>query len=315
MTDDALTGDELTEDELLDSGSSAPVLDLAGHGDELGVRPFVFRHRLGDDARFALEPLGDLIGRLPCAWVLAHEAQHSPHERRGKVPLAADTDLSRVVHDLPTSGVSIRAYNLENTTDFRPLYRALEPEVRSLVGTREGGLADVNFATFVASGGAVTAAHPDRHHNLLLHVSGEKRVWIDDEPDRRRHHARTLDYLRFPHLGAPELPPARSLVLAPGEGVYIPPYTWHWTEVLGESSAGLSVGFSTPATLRNSRVVAVDMKLRALGVRPRPLDASGTSLNGRVKMGLEPVASAVDRVRRGHGRGLVASRDTQEDAR
>jgi hypothetical protein len=173
----------------------------------------------------------------------------------------------------------------------------------------------VNFATFVASAAAVTAAHPDRHHNLLLHVSGEKRVWVDDDPDRRRQHARTLDYLRFPHLGAPELPPARSFVLSPGQGIYIPPYAWHWTEVLGDSSAGLSVGFSTPATLRNSRVVTVDMKLRALRIRPRPLDRSGTSLTGRVKGSLEPVANAVDRVRRGRGNGLIGSGDRQEAPR
>jgi quercetin dioxygenase-like cupin family protein len=187
--------------------------------------------------------------------------------------------------------------------------------VRYVVGDRVGGVAALNFARFVASAGAVTAAHPDRHHNLLLHVTGEKEVWVDDEPDRRRHHARTLDYFRAPHLGAPELPPARSFVLSPGEGVYIPPYAWHWTEVLGDSSAGLSIGFSTPTTVRNARVVAIDMRLRGVGVRPRPLDATGASLTRRVKVGLEPVAAMTDRVRRARGNRLVASRDSREVAR
>jgi hypothetical protein len=211
--------------------------------------------------------------------------------------------------------VSIRAYNLEHTTTFRPLFADVEPEVRDLVGTREGGLADLNLATFLASTGAVTAAHPDRHHNLLLQVSGRKEVWIDDESDRRRHHARTLDYLRAPHLGAPELPPARSYVLSPGEGVYIPPYAWHWTEVVGDSAAGLSIGFSTPHTVRDARVVAFDMKLRRFGLRPRPLDAPGASLTGRVKVGLQPVTAVVDRFRRARGDRLVASRDSLEVAR
>jgi hypothetical protein len=140
-------------------------------------------------------------------------------------------------------------------------------------------------------------------------------VWIDDETDRRRHHTRTVDYFRAPQLGAPELPPARSFVLSPGDGVYIPPYAWHWTQVLGDSAAGLSIGFSTPSTIRNARVVAVDMKLRRLRVRPRPLDPSGASLTSRVKVGLEPVAAVADRVRRARGDRLIAFRDSQEVAR
>jgi hypothetical protein len=294
---------------------SALIPDLAGHRADLGIRPFVFRHRLADDPRFAPDDLGDLVGRLPCGWVLAHEAQHSPLECRGKDPLADDADLGEVIRDLPTTHASIRAYNLEHTTSFRPLLAEAERAAAELVGDREGGVDEVNLAAFIASAGAVTAAHPDRHHNLLLHVNGEKEVWIDDEADRRLHHARTLDYFRAPHLGTPELPPARSYVLAPGEGVYIPPYAWHWTKVLGESAAGLSIGFSTPATVRNARVVAFDMKLRRLGVRPRPLDAAGASLAGRVKVGLEPVAAMADRVRRARGDRLVAFRDAQEVAR
>jgi hypothetical protein len=293
---------------------SAVLPELAEHADDFGVRPFVFRHGLADDPRFSHEKLAEVVHRLPSGWVLAHEAQHSPHECRGKDALAPDTDLAQVIRDLPTSGVSIRAYNLEHTTAFRALFAEVRPAVRDLVDGREGGLVEVNLAAFLASAGAVTAAHPDRHHNLLLQVSGTKEVWIDDEPDRRRHHTRTLDYLRFPHLGAPELPPARSHVLAPGEGVYIPPYGWHWTSVLGDSAAGFSIGFSTPNTVRNSRVLAVDMKLRRLGVRPRPFGDPG-SLTGRVKAGLQPVAAMVDRVRLARDHALVRSPEPQEVAR
>jgi hypothetical protein len=305
----------MADDAQLDATPSALVPDLAEHRDDLGVRPFVFRHRLADDPRFSRDDLGELIARLPSAWVLAHQAQHSAQECRGKDPLASDVDLGEVIRELPTSRASIRAYNLEHTTAFRPLLGEAEAAARELVGEREGGVAEVNLATFVASAGAVTAAHPDRHHNLLLHVNGEKEVWIDDEPDRRRHHTRTLDYFRAPQLGAPELPPARSFVLSPGEGVYIPPYAWHWTQVLGDDAAGFSIGFSTPATVHNARVVAIDMKLRRVGLRPRPLDTCGTSLTGRVKVGLEPVAAMADRVRRARGSRLIAFRDAQEVAR
>ena len=83
----------MNDDRTRDPISSPLISDLAEHRADLGVRPFFFRHRLGEDPRFARDTLGDLVARLPCAWVLAHEAQHSPLERRGKDPLADDADL------------------------------------------------------------------------------------------------------------------------------------------------------------------------------------------------------------------------------
>jgi hypothetical protein len=209
-----------------DAHEAALISDLSDRGDDLGVRPFVFRHRLADDRRFAGDELGELIARLPCAWVLAHEAQYSPHECRGKDPLPADVDLAQVTRELPTSRASIRAYNLEHTTTFRQLLDDAERAASALVGTREGGVAGVNLAAFVASAGAVTAAHPDRHHNLLLQVTGEKRVWVDDEADRRRHHTRTLVYLRAPSSARPSCRrhgrtcsrPARACTYRPTRG-------------------------------------------------------------------------------------------------
>lgn len=289
---------------------------LATNRDALGDRPFVFEHGLHGDDRFARGQLAELVSRVPCAWVLAHEAQFSPHERRGKTKLPADADLAAAIVALPTSGVSIRAYNLEHTTDFRPLLDELTPVVRDFVGDLEGGVAEVNLATFLASAGAVTAAHPDRHHNLLLGVDGRKEVWVDTDPDARGHHVRTLDYFRRPDLGAPELPPAAKFVLEPGQGVYIPPYRWHWTRVLDDCATGFSVGFSTPATERNNRVLGFDMRLRALGVRPRPfdMDADG-GLTSRVKAGLGPAVARAARLRPRRRGTLVVSGDPQEVAR
>jgi hypothetical protein len=203
-----------------------------------------------------------------------------------------------VLRELPTAAAAIRAYNLEHTTEFRPLFDQLEPQVRELVGEREGGLAGVNLAAFFASAGAVTPAHPDRHHNLLLNVHGSKEVWIGHDPDARRHHVRAVDYLRRPQNGAATLPPATAFVLQPGDGVYIPPYAFHWTTVLGDCATGFSIGFSTAATVRNSKVVDLDQRLRRLGLRPRPLDPRGDpGVRARLKSRLGPWAVRVSRRR------------------
>lgn len=287
--------------------------DLAAHRDALGARAFTFRHSLGDDPRFDLDRLADLVPRLPSAWVLAHEAQFSPHERRGKTKVAPGTDLGRAIADLPTSGVSIRAYNLENTTDFRPILDATSPAVLDFVDCREGGVRDINLATFVASTGAVTAAHPDRHHNFLLNVQGRKQVWIGCDPDPRAQYIRTLDWFRRPHLGAPDLPPAETFSLAPGDAIYIPPYAWHWTEVLDDGATGFSVGFSTATTERNEQVLGVDMRLRALGLHPRPFDMHGAGgVSGRCKAAVAPAVMRAVAFKHRSDASVVVSPNPQE---
>jgi hypothetical protein len=263
----------------------------------LGAHPMRFRHELGDDARFDPSVLGALAATLPAGWIRAHEAQYDPHEARGTCALAADADLDATIRELATARASIRLYNLELTSEFRGLATAFDAEVRALVGPDEGGLVVVNLGAFVASPDSVTPAHPDRHHNLLLQVRGRKEVWVEDDPDVLAHHRRGVAYFCAPHLGAPVLPPARSFVLEPGEGVYIPPYAYHWTTALdGAPAMGLSVGFNTPATIRAGQANDWDVRLHRRGVHSRPSRPGGA--RERLKAGLMAATVSASRTRK-----------------
>ena len=262
-----------------------------------GAHPLAFEHGFGDDERFSLESLAPFIASLPRSWIRAEQVQYSPNEARGLCALDPDVDLADVVRELGDEPASLRAYNLELTSEFRELQQELEPSVRDLVGRREGGVVAVNLGTFLASPDSVTPAHPDRHHNLLLQVVGTKEVWVEDDPDQRAHHLRVVDYFRCPQDGAPVLPPAEHFLLGPGEGVYIAPYAYHWTRVVEGPAVGLSVGFSTRSTVRSSRVHDLDVKLRRRGRSPRPAPPGGPK--ERVKAGL---ATASDRTARFRGR-------------
>ena len=237
----------------------------------LGRHAVTFRHQFGDDPRFAPEVLGPLASRLPASWIRAHEAQYDPHEARGTCALPADADLDLAIRELSTSASSIRAYNLELTPEFRDVASRFDSYVRDLVGSDEGGVDAINLGAFLASPASVTPAHPDRHHNLLLHVTGLKEVWVEDDPDLRRSYQREVAYFACPSNGAPELPPARCYVMEPGDGIYIPPYAYHWTTVLDdEPAAGLSVGFSTPASIRSGELHDWDVRAHRLGLPVRP---------------------------------------------
>jgi hypothetical protein len=302
-------------------GSSAPSDLLPGFsraelGPVFGDHPVAFRHALGNDPHFALEVLAPLVASLPPSWIRANSAQYSPHEPRGLEELDAGVDLEVVVRSLATTPASIRAYNLEHTSEFRDLHRALEAPVRELVGDAEGGLAAVNLGVFLASPDSVTPAHPDRHHNLLLQVSGRKEVWVEDDPDRRAHHLRVLDHLSRPQDGAPVLPPGRCFVLGPGDGVYIPPYAFHWTTVLDGPAVGLSVGFSTPGTIRSVTVHDFDLRLRRLGLKPRPSSVGGRRERAKCQLAAARVRAARvrDRVLKRQVRDTVAVRQEVDDA-
>jgi hypothetical protein len=263
----------------------------------LGAHPIQFRHALGDDARFDPAVLGPLAATLPAGWIRADEAQYDPHEARGACAFPADADLDAAIRQLASSRASIRLYNLELTSEFRALATACDAGVRELVGSDEGGMDMVNLGAFVASPDAVTPAHPDRHHNLLLQVRGRKEVWVEDDPDAVAHHRRAVAYFCAPQLGAPVLPPARSFVLEPGDGVYIPPYAYHWTTVLDDAPAmGLSVGFSTPTTVRAGHVTDWDVRLHRRGVRSRPSRPGGA--RERVKVQLMAATVSASRARK-----------------
>ena len=164
--------------------------------------------------------------------------------------------------------------------------------MRALVGSAEGGVVTVNLGVFLASPDAVTPAHPDRHHNLLLAVAGRKEVWVEDDPDLRAHHLRVVDFLDRPQDGAPFLPPARHFVLEPGQGVYIPPYAFHWTTVVEGPALGLSIGFSTPSTVRSSQVHDLDVRLRRRGLRPRPCGAGSTKERVKARLAMASIQAA-----------------------
>ena len=253
-----------------------PALDTA-----FGVGVARFRHDFAGRDDLDLESFAEVAPHVPMSWVFAHAAQHSPYEGRGAETPIDCTRVGDSLRDLPASNASIRVYNLEHIAEYSDLAGQLDALVGDYVGDREGGLTSINLGVFAASPGSVTPAHPDRHHNLLLQLRGRKQIWLEEDLTSRDHHVRVLDYLRCPPAGVSSLPGAQTFVLEPGDGVYIPPYTFHWTELFYEPGLALSIGFSTPVTTNDSRAHEFDLRLRRLHVRPRP--APPPSLRWRTK--------------------------------
>ncbi|MFO1537657.1 MAG: JmjC domain-containing protein [Actinomycetota bacterium] len=229
-------------------------------------------HRVPAAAPLHPETLARLCARVPPAWVGGTAVQSDPRAVRCLAARHPDP-VAAVRGDAATPGY-VSLANLELLAEFADLARAIEHEVRACVGADEGGVTRVNLGALVSPPGSVVPVHADQHHNLLLQVTGTKAVWVEAEPDRRRHDARVHAHYRTP-TDPVALPPARSVVLEPGSGVYIPPDGFHWVVVGDEPSVGLSVGFSTVRTEAVVDARRVD----------RALDRWGLPVRGRAHPG------------------------------
>jgi len=145
----------------------------------------------------------------------------------------------------------------------------------------EGGVTSTTSSLFLASPHAVTPAHVDRHHNLLLQIEGTKNVVVgvfDSDADA----ATEIDKHFDPYPSNFSSLPARctTWALHPGEGIYLPPYTPHWVQT-EDVTLSLSCVIRTPASLQLERAHICNARLRRLGLRPRP--AGTSALADRVK--------------------------------
>lgn len=237
--------------------------------------------------------LAELATSLPERWLVARQ----PAERfeQGDVMVGSGSGLAALAGDISGSRLTLRLYHLELAPAFKTIASRVAAPVLALGSELDP--VEVNLGLFLAPPGGITPAHPDRHHNLLLQVTGTKDVWVEDitATDPVARHRRCIDFFAAPGAGVPVLPPATLVRLGPGEAVYIPPMTMHWTRTTSaEGSTALSVGFSTPRTVADHRLAQIDLSLHHFGWRrSHPFDPARAL--SRTKAG---VVNAMDRGRR-----------------
>jgi hypothetical protein len=141
------------------------------------------------------------------------------------------------------------------------------------------------MSVFMGSPGAVVPVHLDRHHNVLVQVSGSKRLSVGAFADPAVQRRQVERHFSGSEKHPAELPAAtQTFHLQAGGALYIPPYTFHWVEGGPDVSIAMSCGFSTAGTERAELVHACNAKLRRLHLPASPPGRSG--YRDRAKAGL-----------------------------
>lgn len=231
------------------------------------------RHSLVDHPLLTPDAIADLADDMPSSAVELHRSDlpvllpDGAPELRGR---PSDT-----VRELETGGIWMVLWNIEQVSEYEMLLNDCLDEVERHVGDRHGGMRDRKAYLFLSAPGAVTPAHFDPEHNLLLQVRGTKEMTVGrfaDPADQQRELDR---YHGGGHRNLERVPEeATPFVLDPGDGVYVYPFAPHWVRNGEAASVSLSITFRTYASRRVERVHRFNARLRRAGLSPRPAGSS-----------------------------------------
>lgn len=263
-------------------------------------QPALLRHRLAGDPRLSLHALADLARRLPPSQVEYYPgaafAESGPSKGLSN-GLSADETVRRILEC--DSWMVLK--DVGRDADYAPLVDdcldVLEPHVVPATGAMHKRVGFV----FVSSPRAVVPLHWDPEHNVLMQISGSKRVLVYPDPrlvPAERHEAYHVDRAEFRLTHTPAFAACEETFdLSPGDAVHIPLKAPHAVTNGDAPSVSFSVTWRSEASDRDARLHRANHALRAMGWRPpepgaRPMRDRALILCQRAMSRLRPSQGA-----------------------
>lgn len=237
-------------------------------------RPFRLRHNFTQDARFTLPALLKLATRLP-ADAIEYNA--------GDVPIELDPDKT------PTTGLSIEETirrieecnswmvirNVEQDPEYQAALEECLAEIAPCAARSTGKMRQKLGFIFVSSANATTPMHLDPEHNILMHLSGSKKMaiyrtdaGIISDEQHERYHVGTA-HRNLQHR--PEFDQhAEVFDLEPGDAVYVPLKAPHWVKTGPRPCVSFSITWRSRASDSEARLRLANHWLRSRGAKPPP---------------------------------------------
>jgi hypothetical protein len=277
-------------------------IEPEGFADAFARRPFPVEHHLVDHPLLTLEGIAELADALPLTAVERHRAD-LPLVMPGGAP-DLDGRPSDTVRTIETNNCWIVLWNVEQMPAWRALLHDCLDDVEAHIAGRDGGMIQRQGFLFLSAPNALTPAHFDPEHNLLLQVRGTKEMTVARFSDPADQHRELDRYYEGGHRNLESVPvDAQTFVLSPGRGVYVDSFAPHWVRNRDAVSISLSITFRTRRSEAVERAHALNARLRRLGLHPRP--AGHDERRDRAKAA---IVHGADRVRQLRERALERRR-------
>jgi hypothetical protein len=271
-------------------------IDAAAFGRALGRKPMVFRHSLVGDPRLTIGAIAELADGWPAAWLEHHGGDLPLLLPFGDPPVRLDLGAGDVIRQMADNRCWAALWFTERVSAYENVLDSCLDQILPVAEQADDVMGRRGANIFVASPHAVSPAHFDRHHNVLLQVEGTKEINIGvfEDPKRAQaeiegHYGRSRNLSQLPEH-------VTTFRLQPGEGIYIPPYAFHWVRGGADTSVAFSCGFVSRSSERAEVVNMCNVRLRKLGLQPKPPGAS--SLRDGAKVGLVRGRRALNRGRK-----------------
>jgi Cupin superfamily protein len=267
-------------------------IDGLGFADAFARRPFPVEHALVDHPLLTLEGIAALADALPVSSIERHRAD-LPLVMPGGAPDLGGRP-SDTVRGIATNNCWMVLWYVEQDPAWRRLLHDCLDDVAAHVGGRDGGMLQREGFLFLSAPNAVTPAHFDPEHNLLLQIQGTKEMNVGRFPDPADQQRELDRYHDGGHRNIEKVPvDVQPFVLEPGHGVYVPPFAPHWVRNRDAVSISLSITFRTRRSHAAERAHQLNARLRRVGLHARPAGRSARSDRAKAA-----VMDGLDRLRR-----------------
>lgn len=239
----------------------------------IGRVPMRLRHGLTGHHLLSLTALAELADALPVSSV-----ECLPTKLKVVNPGSNPPSLQRpsdTVLNIEKSGRWMVMKNIEQVAAYKNLLDDVVKQLVQVLPRREGKIVLSEAFLFLSAPESVTPVHIDAEHNVLMHVTGSKQVNVGKFPNRHTEQGEITRYLAGGHRNLDSEPEGlKCHQLESGDALYMPPWRPHWVKTGPHYSISISATFRTQRSRRYEYTHMVNIKLRKLGIHPRPAGES-----------------------------------------
>lgn len=262
--------------------------------------PFELNHKLADHPALSIENLAKVIADFPKEKILFSKALNKLDKNFDKELDVSnkDVDLNQIIETICTSNSYIAIKNPEDHPSFKNLYASLTEDISNLLKAHGTGTKPLEpmLWIFIASPNAVTPFHFDRYSNVIMQIRGSKELAVFpprvEEIIPQKDTEAYIDWSGQLTPWREELDKyAHKFQFKKGEAVHIPYVSGHYVKNGSDDiSISLSFFFHSDETLRWSKAMKFNNRLRRLGVNPGKIAVSGRT--DRIKAAMFPLVHA-----------------------